>query len=61
MKIVMKKSQILPLFKSKSEIARVLGITRQSVQGWGEILPESSATKLLVIYPNLPHQKIKNP
>ena len=34
---------------SKSKLARLLGITRQSVSAWDNYLPQSAATKLYII------------
>jgi len=34
---------------SKTDLAKLLGITKQAVTAWGEFLPQSSAQKLYII------------
>ena len=34
---------------SKSKLARLLGITRQSVSAWGDELPQTAAQKLYIL------------
>ena len=46
----MYKSDVLSHFNdNQAEAARALGITRQAVDFWGDIVPETSAYKLQVI------------
>jgi len=45
----MKTADALALYESTLEIGRVLGISRQAVDQWGEVVPEGSAYKLQVI------------
>ena len=45
----MKVSAAVNYFGSKSEIARRLGITRQAVSKWGELVPRGWAFELTAI------------
>ncbi len=36
----MKKSEVIALFGSQSEVARALKITRSAVSKWGETIPK---------------------
>lgn len=56
MKIIMRTDDVLPFFKSKSDLAKKIGISRQALTYWGDIVPETSAVKLLLINPDLPHE-----
>jgi len=43
----MRKSDVLSHFGgNQSEVARVLGITRASVNGWPDLIPEAQAYRL---------------
>lgn len=55
MLIVMKKSDAINAFKNKVGVAKAIGITKQAVSLWGEVVPEGSALKLLRINPEIPH------
>ena len=41
----MKKSELMRYFKTQAEAAKVLGITRQAMQQWGEDIPEFQRLK----------------
>lgn len=46
----MKKTAVLAYYANDSHaVAAALGITRQAVEQWGEVVPERSAYKLEVI------------
>lgn len=51
----MKKSDAVDAFKNKAAVAKAIGITKQAVSLWGEIVPEGSALKLLRVNPEIPH------
>ena len=55
MKIIMKKVDAVTAFKNKVGVARAIGITKQAVSLWGDVIPEVSALKLLKVNPNIPH------
>jgi DNA-binding transcriptional regulator YiaG len=55
MQIVMKKTDAVQAFKNKVGVATAIGITKQAVSLWGEIVPEGSALKLLKLKPEIPH------
>lgn len=55
MQITMKKQDALNAFKRPSAIARAIGVTKQAVSQWGEIVPETAALKLLRVNPSIPH------
>jgi hypothetical protein len=42
----MKKETVISYFKSGVNTAKVLNISKASVSGWGEIIPEKQALKL---------------
>lgn len=42
----MKKIDVLRKYGSGANIARALGISRQAVSGWGEVIPEIHALRL---------------
>lgn len=56
-KLVIKKSELLSLMKT-TEVAEALGVTKQAVSGWGEIIPELRAIKLLELNDSIPHKYI---
>lgn len=58
MHIVMKTSDALDAFKTKVRIAKEIGITRQAISQWGEVVPEESALKLLRKNPAIPHREV---
>ena len=45
----MRTADVINLYGSTLEAGRVLGISRQAVDQWGEVVPEGSAYKLQVI------------
>lgn len=45
----MKKDAVIAHFGTQAEAARALGISKQSIQDWGEVIPEGMAYKLQVI------------
>lgn len=55
MQIIMKKVDAVTAFKNKVGVARAIGITKQAVSLWGDVIPEVSALKLLKVNPNIPH------
>jgi len=55
MQIVMKTADAIEAFKNKSGIAKALGISKQAVSQWGEMVPETSALKLLRLDPAIRH------
>ncbi|QBQ15593.1 Cro/CI family transcriptional regulator [Acinetobacter haemolyticus] len=55
MHIVMRKKDAIDAFKSRVALAKAIGITKQAVSGWGDIIPEGSALKLLRLKPEIPH------
>lgn len=55
MQIVMKKNDAVKAFKNKVGVAKAIGISKQAVSLWGEIVPEGSALKLLRADPEIPH------
>lgn len=57
MQILMKKNDAIQAFKNKVGVANAIGITKQAVSGWGDIVPETSALKLLRKKPNIPHKE----
>jgi len=40
-------------FRSGAQLASFLGVTRQCVNGWGELVPPLYAYRLIQIYPDL--------
>lgn len=40
---------------NQSEVARALGITRSSVNGWGDLVPPYSAKQLAELRPEIPY------
>lgn len=57
MQIEMKTSDVLARFNAP-KVAQTLKSTRQAVYQWGELVPEKSAFKLLIMDPSIPHQKV---
>lgn len=55
MQIVMEKKDAIKAFKSKVRVAQAIGITKQAVSLWGDVVPEGSALKLLRVNPNIPY------
>lgn len=55
MQIVMKKKDAIEAFKNNVGVARAIGITKQAVSLWGEVVPEGSALKLLRVKPEIPY------
>lgn len=55
----MKKADAIKAFKNRTALATSIGITKQAVSGWGDLVPEGSAAKLLIENPKIPHIKIK--
>ncbi len=53
--VLMKKSDAIQAFKTKVGVAKAIGITKQAVSLWGDMVPEGSASKLLLVNPNIPH------
>ncbi|MFW2152832.1 Cro/CI family transcriptional regulator [Acinetobacter gyllenbergii] len=51
----MKKADAVQAFKNNVGVAKAIGITKQAVTLWGEIVPEGSALKLLRVNPKIPH------
>ncbi|AKA31145.1 Cro/CI family transcriptional regulator [Acinetobacter pittii] len=51
----MKKSDAIQAFKTKVGVAKAIGISKQAVSLWGDMVPEGSASKLLLVNPNIPH------
>ena len=45
----MKKQTVIEHFKSATAVAAALGISRQAVSDWPDIIPEGAAYKLQVI------------
>lgn len=45
----MKKSDVVKHFKTETEAAAALEVTKQAVNGWGDIIPEGMAYKAQVI------------
>ena len=45
----MKKSDLLKHFKTATAAAAALGITKQAIGGWDEVIPEGMAYKVQVI------------
>lgn len=43
---VMRKNTVISYFKSGVNTAKALNISKASVSGWGEIIPEKQALKL---------------
>lgn len=57
MQIVMNTSDAIKAFKSKAGIAKAIGITKQAVSQWGDVVPEASALKLLRVDPSIKHKQ----
>lgn len=55
MQIVMKTADAIKAFKNKSGIAKELGISKQAVSQWSDVVPETSALKLLRVDPTIKH------
>jgi DNA-binding transcriptional regulator YiaG len=55
MQIVMKKKDAIKAFKNSVGVAKAIGITKQAVSLWGEVVPEGSALKLLRVDPEIPY------
>lgn len=55
MQIVMKTSDAVKAFKTKVGVAKAIGITKQAVSLWGDVVPEGSALKLLLVDPTIKH------
>ena len=55
MQIVMKKKDAVDAFKNSVGVAKAIGITKQAVSLWGELVPEGSALKLLRVKPDIPY------
>lgn len=55
MHVVMLKKDAVQAFKTNVEVAKAIGITKQAVSLWGEVVPELSALKLLKVKPEIPH------
>lgn len=53
--VVMKKNTVISYFKSGVKTAKALNISKASVSGWGEIIPEKQALKL----EKITHGKLK--
>ena len=47
----MKKELAIKKAGTPSNLAKILGVTRQSVNSWGEFLPEARVWQLKVIHP----------
>lgn len=45
----MKKADVVKHFKSETQAAAALEVTKQAVNGWGDIIPEGMAYKAQVI------------
>lgn len=45
----MKKQAVIDHFKTQAEAARALGISKQAIQDWGDVIPEGMAYKIQVI------------
>ena len=60
MQIVMNTVDAIKAFKSKAGVAEAIGISKQAVSQWGEVVPESSALKLLLVAPKIKHKKIQH-
>jgi hypothetical protein len=45
----MKKADVVKFFGSETNVAMTLGISKQAVNGWTEIIPEGAAYKLQVL------------
>ena len=56
MQIIMKTSDAVEVFKNKVGVARAIGITKQAVSLWGDVVPEGSALKLLRVDPSIQHK-----
>ncbi len=56
-KLVVRKTELLNQMKAH-EVAELLDITKQAVSGWGEIIPELRAKKLLEVNNSIPHKYI---
>ena len=54
MQIVMKKKDAIEAFKNRVEVAKAIGITKQAISLWGDVVPEVSALKLLRVKPEIP-------
>lgn len=57
MQIIMKTSDAVKAFKNKVGVANAIGITKQAVSLWGEVVPEGSALKLLRVDPSIKHSQ----
>ncbi|MDO7240301.1 Cro/CI family transcriptional regulator [Acinetobacter baumannii] len=55
MHVVMLKKDAVQAFKNNVGVAKAIGITKQAVSLWGEVVPELSALKLLKVKPEIPH------
>lgn len=55
MQVVMLKKDAVQAFKNNVGVAKAIGITKQAVSLWGEVVPELSALKLLKVKPEIPH------
>ncbi|MDU5771901.1 Cro/CI family transcriptional regulator [Acinetobacter sp.] len=51
----MLKKDAVQAFKNNVEVAKAIGISKQAVSLWGEVVPELSALKLLKVKPEIPH------
>lgn len=57
MRLEVKKTDVLQRMNAP-KVSEVLNITRQAVYQWGETIPESSAFKLIKVFPDLPHKYV---
>jgi hypothetical protein len=48
-KSAMLKKDVLTFYGSQAKVAEVLGITRQAVSLWSEVVPKSAATDLQLL------------
>ncbi len=57
MQIIMNTSDAIDAFHSKAGVAKAIGITKQAVSQWGDVVPEASALKLLRVKPAIKHKQ----
>lgn len=53
----MRKRNAIEAFKTRVRVAKAIGITKQAVSLWGDVVPEGSALKLLLVKPDIPYIK----
>lgn len=48
----MHKNDVVEFFGNQAKVATALGISRQSVHRWGDLIPEKQALKLVLLTKN---------